>query len=101
MFFARMTPTLLPSTIEQQIPFPPLDDSPRFVESAHDGKHLRKAAAGAQRPWWGSGKEAEEAVAMGKGDFWCGFFCAAWEDEEGAVGGPGARCILGVGEDGE
>jgi len=101
MFFARMTPTLLPGTIEQQIPFPSLDDSSRFVESAHDGKHLRKAAADPHGPWWGSGKETEETVAMRKGDFWCGFFCTAWENEEGTVSGPGVRCVLGVGEDGK
>jgi len=36
-----------------------------------------------------------------EGDFRCGFFWAAREDEERAVGFPGARYVLGVGEDGE
>ena len=70
------------------------------MEGPHDGKDLREAAARAQ---WGDGgrEEAEEAVAVGKGDLGRGLFCAAREDEEGAVGRPGGRCVLGVGEDDE
>ena len=101
VFFARMTPALLARTIEQQVPLPPLYGCPDVQEAANDGEHLREAAAGAQRAGRGGCEEAEEAVAVGKGDFGSGFFCAAGEDEEGAVGCPGGRCVLGVGEDDE
>jgi hypothetical protein len=49
----------------------------------------------------GGCEEAEEAVAVREGDLGRALFCAAREDEEGAVGRPAARCVLGVGEDDE
>ncbi len=99
MFFAGMPPTLLSGTIEHKIPFPPLNNASRIVQSTHDRKCLCKAAAGAQGARWSSGKEAEETMTMWKGDFWFGLFSAAWEDEEGAVGCPGACYVLRMGED--
>ena len=101
MFFARPAPALLARTVEQQVPLPPLDDPARIVERAHDRKHLREAAAAARGGGGGGGEEAQEAVAVGEGHLGRGFFCAAREDEERAVGCPGARCVLGVCEDGE